>query len=211
MEFWKVTIYGLLGFYLTSFYTLGQGSVSSIEFSGFVVNGEKKHGIPGVHIVIRGKGRGTISNNVGFFSLPVMTGDTLLISAVGFTNKSLIIPEREDTGFSAIINLKTDITYLPLVEVFPFPTREQFKEAFLALDLFDERTENIKKAINSRVIAKLAYSYPSANANYRNFMNRQIQYNANRFFIPSLSLTNPFAWAEFMRSLKKAKEKRKRK
>ncbi|MEN7547487.1 carboxypeptidase-like regulatory domain-containing protein [Rapidithrix thailandica] len=190
--------------------SIAQGEKSTIQFSGIVVDGDNSYGVPGVHVYIKRAGLGTVTNGVGFFSLPTLSGDTVTISAVGYKKQNIIIPERKDAGFTVLIDLQTDTTYLPVVEVFPYASPEIFKEAFLALDIRDERYENMEKNLNQQTLNEMARSLPmDGSLNHRYFMYNQIDRGANRFFAPSFSILNPFAWAEFIKSVKRGDLKKK--
>jgi hypothetical protein len=50
---------------------------------------------------------------------------------------------------------------------------------------------------------------PGAGESFRNFSNQQQYYNANRNFAPTLQLLNPFAWAQFIKQVKRGDLKKK--
>jgi len=198
----------LLGLLGTNAYS--QGEKSTIQLSGIVVAGEESYGVPGVHIYVERAGRGTATNHVGFFTMPTIIGDTVTISAVGYAKQRLIVPERDDIGFTVLIDLKEDTTFLPVIEVFPYPTREIFEEAFLALNLKDERMENMERNLNKDRLLQMYMDMPmDGSSNHRNFMNQQMYQHSNRNFAPSFSFLNPFAWAEFIKSVRRGDLKKK--
>jgi len=174
-----------------------------------VIDGDSSYGVPGVHIYIP-NAVGTTSNHIGFFQLPTQVGDTVVIRALGYKQQQLVVPEREDLGFSVIIDLKTDTTMLPIVEVYPYPTKELFKEAFLALQLPDQEIKNMEKNLDPETITWMSQNMAmDGSINYRNYMNQYISTSANSNFSPSFSILNPFAWARFIRSIKKGDLKKK--
>ncbi len=206
-------IFALCCFLATTAITSGafaQGQRGTIQLSGLVVDGDSAYGVPGVHIYIHRAGLGTISNQVGFFNLPVISGDTVVFSAIGYKKQQLIVPQRQDMGLSVLIDLKTDTTLLPVVEVFPFPTEELFKEAFLALQLPDEGRRNIAKNLDPDALTRMAMALPmDGSGNYRHYMGQQINHSSNRYFAPTFSFLNPFAWAQFIKSVKRGDLKKK--
>jgi len=129
----------LIAFYSSS---VAQVSRQVIQFSGFII-GEDENPLIGVHVYIPKAGRGTATNNVGFFSVPTVTGDSVVISAVGYKKRYIRIPNNlTESAYSVVIELKEDFAQLPMVEVYPYPTEELFKQAFLALELPDEKEQN---------------------------------------------------------------------
>jgi hypothetical protein len=189
-----------------------QGSTHLIQFSGIIIGGEDSEPVGGAHIYIPKAGRGTTTNPYGFFSLPVMIGDSLLISAVGYKKQFYIIPQKQEKGYSVVIELLTDTTMLPVVEVYPYPTEELFKEAFLALKLPDEKAqEAMRKNLNQQLMNEMVLAAgPSGSESFRYFNNQQVNYMSNRNFAPTLQFLNPFAWAQFIKQVKRGDFKKKR-
>lgn len=191
--------------------SFAQGERGTVRLSGMVIAGDTARGVPGVHVYIPRAGLGTSTNYSGMFSLPVLAGDTVVFSAVSYKTQKLIIPARKELGFSVLIDLQTDTTFLPVVEVFPYPTPEQFKEAFLALELPEDESTKISKNLNPEMMRTLAAAMPmSGAANHKYRMNQHINQMSNRFFAPTFSILNPFAWINFIKSVKRGDLKRKK-
>lgn len=204
----KIKLFIVLGCVLTflsTTCTLGQGRERILQFSGVVVGTDSLSGVPGVHIYVPKAGRGVTSNAYGYFSMPVLVGDSIIISAVGYQKQHYIIPGDKGNSLTAIIELKEDITYLPEVEVFPYPTEEMFKKAILALELpHKDQYDNMRKNLNEETLAKMFQTMPmDGSMNHRWFMDQHIQNQNYKFMPPSNPLLNPFAWAEFIKSIKR--------
>lgn len=167
-------------------------------------------GVAGVHIFVPKGGRGTTSNPYGYFSMPVLEKDSLIISAVGYEKMHLIIPEGDSDHYTVIIELLPDTTYLPEVEIYPYPTEELLKEAILAMEVpYEYEYKNIRQSLDQAMLNKMYKNLSmSAGNNYNYYVNQQmITYNS-RFQTTSIPLLNPFAWGEFIKSLKRRKKKR---
>jgi hypothetical protein len=174
-----------------------------IQLSGLIVGGDSLYGIPGVYIYVPKAGRGTTSDHFGYFSLPVLIGDTVLIKALGYRPKNYIVPEIEEK-LSVVIEMTEDTTFLPLVEVFPWPTEKIFKEAFLALELPNRERSNAEKNLSSKTITRMLYNLPDdGSMNHRYFLMLQGQAQSKSHLFPTLSLIDPFAWSRFIKSTKK--------
>ena len=190
--------------------SLGQTDERIIQFSGIVLGEDSTSGVPGVHIFVPKGGRGTTSNPYGYFSMPVLEKDSLIISAVGYEKMHLNIPEGTDDNFTVVIELQPDTTYLPEVEVYPFPTEELLKEAILAMEVpYQYQYKNMQQSLDQAMINKMYKNLPmNAGNNYNYYINQQmVTYNA-RFQTTSVPLLNPFAWGEFVKSLKRNKKKK---
>lgn len=189
-----------------------QGDKRVVQFSGIVVGEDSTSGVPGVHIYVPKAGRGTTTNPYGYFSMPVLEGDSLIISAVSYTRQQFVIPKGKSDKYTVIIELSKDTTYLPELEVFPYPTEELFKEAVLALELpnqgdLDNLRRNLDEAMLRKMFANTAMG-PSSNHNY--FIQQQMAAWNNRFQPTSISLLNPFAWSQFIKSIKRGDLKKKK-
>jgi hypothetical protein len=188
-----------------------QGKRHIIQFSGFVLGGDDGQPLVGANLFIPKAGRGTNTNAYGFFTMPTMAGDSVIISAVGFKKRFFVMPDMPDEGYSVVIELNADTTLLPVVEVHPYPTEELFKQAFLALELPDEKDrEAIRKNLNQQLMARMAYEAGmTPNENFRTFNQQQLTGQTNRYFTPTIPFLNPFAWAKFIKSVKKGDLKKK--
>jgi hypothetical protein len=188
-----------------------QGKEPIIQFSGIIIGGDNSEPVPGAHIYVPKAGRGTTTNPYGFFSMPVMVGDSIIISSVGYQRQFYVVPQKNEKGYSVIIELQSDITTLPVVEVYPYPTEELFKEAFLALQMPDEKQQQaMRKNLDQQLLYQMSIAAgPGAGESFRNFTSQQQYYNANRNFAPTLQLLNPFAWAQFIKQVKQGDFKKK--
>ncbi len=172
-----------------------------VQFSGIVI-GEDNLQLPGVHIYVPKSGRGTTSNIYGYFSMPVLVGDSIVFSSVGYEKFSLIIPDGRER-IRAQVNMTVDITYLENVDITPFLTEENFKQAILALELPNE-DDIISQRLDGVSMAYMIQNTPYDGAlNARYYLNQQIYYQQDKYMPRSNPLLNPFAWAQFFKSLKK--------
>ena len=178
---------------------------SIVQFSG-IVTGENQAQLPGVHIYVPKSGRGTTSNIYGYFSMAVLVGDSMVFSSVGYEKYSLVIPGGNER-VNVLVNMIVDTTYLENVDIMPFLSEENFKLAILALELPDV-DEEIYSRLDGAALAMMIQNAPyDAAMNARYYLNQQIYYQQDKFMPRSNPLLNPFAWAQFFKSLKKDKKK----
>jgi hypothetical protein len=185
--------------------SLAQGGSRVIQFSGVILGEDSVSGVPGVHVYVPKAGRGTTSNVYGYFSMPALVGDSVVISAIGFEKQHFIVPGNKGENFTAIIELVTDTTYLPPIEILPYPTEELFKQAVLALKLPDaEDYRKMEEVLRADILMRMMQGAPmDASENYRYYSNQQFLAMTDKFQPRSNPLLNPFAWAQFIKSLKK--------
>lgn len=186
-----------------------QGQERQITFTGFITGGKTNEALPGAYIYIPKAGKGVLSAPNGYFALPVFPGDSIIFSYVGFRTQYHIIPRRlTDLTYSAVVALQEDVKTLAEVKVYPYATEELFKEAFVNLKLPDEKErENLARNTSPEAIMRMAATMPmGALANHQNFVNQQFfgrESLIGRSATPTFAFTNPFAWANFIRSVKR--------
>ncbi|WP_235689719.1 carboxypeptidase-like regulatory domain-containing protein [Fulvivirga lutea] len=183
----------------------GQGARKVIQLSGIILGEDSISGIPGVHVYVPKAGRGTTSNRVGYFTMPVLVGDELVVSAVGYEKQFFRVPDFDKDNMTIVIELVSDTTFLETVEIMPFPTEEIFKEAILALNIPIE--EHSYDNLNEDLLALMLQTVPmDGAANHRYYMDNWVRYQQDRYGPRPNPLTNPFNWATFFRSLRSNKK-----
>jgi hypothetical protein len=182
-----------------------------IQFSGVVVTRDSLLPVPFATILVKGTNRGTTSDYYGYFSFVAQKGDTLVFSSIGFKNSEFHIPDSlTGNRYSLIHSMYRDTIELETVNIFPWPTPEQFKEAFLALDIPDDDLEIARKHLSHETLASRAEAMPmngSLNFKWQNQQRATQLYYAGQYR-PN-NLLNPIAWAKFIEAWKRGDFKRK--
>ena len=193
------------------FDSFSQGQKKIIQLSGVVVGQDSISGVGGVHVYVPKAGRGTTSNPYGYFAMPVLAEDSIIVSAIGYQKQSFIMPGDKGVSVTLFIELKPDTTILPELEIFPYPTEELFKKAVLAVELPNRRDiENLEKSLDKDLLRRMYNNEPmSANMNYKYFMDQQMMATSTKYQLPSNPLLNPFAWVKFIKAIKRGDFKRK--
>jgi hypothetical protein len=189
-------------------HSFGQSQRRIIQLSGIILSEDSVSGLPGAHIYVPKAGRGTSSNSVGFFTMPVLVGDSVVITSIGYERRHYIVPNSASEYLTIIVEMVQDLTYLKEVEIMPFPTEEIFKQAVLALNIPLNENGVDKRNLNAQLLALMLQSTPmDGAANYRYYMD-QYPSSINNKFQP---ITNPFLnvvnWAKFFKSMKDKKNK----
>ena len=193
------------------FDSFSQGQKKIIQLSGVVVGQDSISGVGGVHVYVPKAGRGTTSNPYGYFAMPVLAEDSIIVSAIGYQKQSFIMPGDKGVSVTLFIELKPDTTVLPELEIFPYPTEELFKKAVLAVELPNRRDlENLDKSLDKDLLRRMYNNEPmSANMNYKYFMDQQMMATSTKYQLPSNPLLKPFAWVKFIKAIKRGDFKRK--
>jgi hypothetical protein len=162
--------------------------------------------VPYVNIYVPAAGRGVKTNEVGFFSLPVLAGDSVVISAVGYQRQYVVVPFNAPEYLTIFVSMVEDVTYLREVEILAYPTEEVFKEAVLALNLPPDEIDD--KNLNAELLALILKTTPMDGPMNQRYSLNQWAASQNDKFMPLTNpFLNPFNWAKFFSGLKKNKKK----
>jgi hypothetical protein len=182
-----------------------------IQFSGVVVTGDSLRPVPFTSITIKGTYRGTISDYNGFFSMVARPGDTIEFSAIGFKKGSFYIPDTLNSDrYSMIKIMSRDTIWLQETVIYPWPTKDQFKHAFLNLRVPDTDTDRAERNIALEEMRELMLNTPmDGSGNYKALMlQKQADlYRGGGYY--SISLLNPIAWAKFIEAWQRGDYKKK--
>ncbi len=181
-----------------------------IQFSGVVVTADSITPIPFVHISIEGTNLGTIADYFGYFSFVAHKQDTIVFSAVGRKKGKFIIPDTiSENRYSLVHVMDQDTILLPQTVIYPWPSKEAFKEVFLTYNVPDDDFERARKNLEASKIRTIAKQMPNTGSmNFKHDMTmvqQKLYYNGQ---LQPLSILNPIAWAKFIKAWKNGDFKR---
>ena len=173
-----------------------------IQFSGVVVTGDSLKPVPFVTILVKHTNRGTIADYYGFFSFVAQEGDTIEFSTVGLRKTRFLIPDTlQESRYSIIQMMFEDTILLREAVIYPWPTREQFKQAFLNLEVPDDDLARANKNLARSEMRAMMEDIPmDGSMNYRNvnYQRYTTMYYAGQ--LPPNNLLNPIAWSKFIKA-----------
>jgi len=177
-----------------------------IQFSG-VVRNEYLQPLQFVHILILNKSRGTISDTRGVFSFVVEPRDTILFSAVGFKRTGVVIPDTLlSFNYPMDVVMQTDTIEIREVIILPWKTYQEFKQAFISLELPDD---DLERAFHNLAMIHAQIHNPDAppdpDVNYQYQLREQFNARYSLGQTPYYSIFDPMRWAEFFKYLKEGK------
>ncbi|TSA35643.1 MAG: hypothetical protein D4R64_09160 [Porphyromonadaceae bacterium] len=168
--------------------------------------------VPYVHIILVNKKLATASDLQGNFNFPAEVNDTILFRAVGFKYSTLIVRDTFPIKYPYIpIMMHEDTIQLRELVIRPWQGNyERFKQAVLAYKLPVTDLDRAEKNLNMMDLkALLINAPPTPTMAFRNTMK---VYNDRLYWagqLPPVSITNPLAWAQFFKALKKGEFKKK--
>lgn len=175
-----------------------------VQFSGLVMTSDSLRAIPYVNVYVQTTGIGTIANQRGFFTLVVHPGDTIIFSAVGFTKEAYGVPEDlEEPRYSVIQLMTRDTINLAETVVYPWPSKEQFREAFLSVRVPDTYLETARENLEREKLKEMGEELPrDANENidiYSRYQTDKLYYYGQT---PPMNIFSPIAWGQFIKAWK---------
>jgi hypothetical protein len=184
---------------------------SVVQLYGVVMTADSLRGLPAVSIIVKGTGRGTLTNGQGVFSIVALKGDEIEFSCIGFQNRVTLIPKNlSGNQFSIIQLMINDTAFLPAAIIKPRPTREQFERDFVSAEVPDDNIEIARKNTDMATRRVLMRSLPNDG---KESVNMNLAKSAQRYYYtgqtPPMNIMNPFAWGEFIRSWKRGDYKKK--
>lgn len=182
-----------------------------VQFSGMIVASDSLEAVPYVNIRIKGLNRGTTSDFYGFFSLVARKGDVIQFSAVGFKKGEYLIPDTLRSNRYSLVHIMTnDTILLKETVIYPWPTKEQFRHAFVWNKIPDDDLTIAQRNLDKMEMRERARAMPmDGSMNYRNYMDNQVSKLYYRGQAQPITVFNPFAWAEFIKAWKRGDFKRK--
>ena len=178
-----------------------------IQLSGVVISEETLEPLPYTTVYDKTQRRGVIADYYGFFSLVAVPGDTLLFSFYGHKTSSYIVPDSlNDDRYSMIHMVQIDTLNLPEVDVYPWPSREDFARAFVDMVPYDDALRRAQQQLSGESLAFIAARLEGdASLSYtasRNAYSTKLYTNGQ---LPGNNLLNPYAWSKLIQDWKEGK------
>ena len=180
-----------------------------IQFSGVVVEADSLRPIPFTKVLIKNSNRGTMADFYGYFSFVAQKKDTIIFNSIGYRKSQFVIPDTLTSNkYSLIQAMSYDTILIKEIFIYPWPTREQFKEVFLNMKVPDDDLARAQKNLNQQEMKEQYESMPMSSG--MNFKASQQQYQSKLYYAgqyPPNNLLNPFAWAQFVKLWREGKLK----
>lgn len=124
---------------------------SLIQISGSVLDGTSEELLPLPLTNVYTKEdtrRGVSTDSKGFFTLIVEKGATIIFSAIGYREVEFVVPDTLlENRYFIVQKMSQDTINLPEMVVYPWPSKEDFKREFLAMDVTTDLERRASKNI----------------------------------------------------------------
>jgi hypothetical protein len=184
---------------------------SVVQLYGVVMTADSLKAIPFASVVVNKKGRGTITNNDGVFSIAVNKGEHITFTCIGFKDRTILIPKNlEGNQYSVIQLMVNDTNFLPATILKPRPTRAQFERDFVNAKVDDDMYETARKNTSESQKRIILASLPRDG---KEAVGASLTNQASKYYysgqLPPMNILNPSAWKSFINSWKRGDYKSK--
>lgn len=177
-----------------------------VQFSGIIMNRDSNTVVPYVTITnVTGRDQFFSANYKGYFSFVANEGDTLVFTAVGYKREGVVIPTNlSDDKYTILMKMQQEVINLPMVQVYPWASTDEFKKEFMTLKFADDDLEIAKKNVSRESLYAMMASLPRDGAemqsfNFQNNHNQLVNKNINQRL--ANPLLNPFAWGALIQQI----------
>lgn len=172
-----------------------------VQVSGVVVATDSLIPVPYATVFRSHDNRGTFSDHTGYFTLPVLVGDTLNFIFLGLKRSYYVIPNDTVSKHISIVQwMESEQVMLPTVNVLPYPSPGRLRAEIMALDFpgdsyfrFDRSAASVSNYDGLRDLSADAYAEASATMIAR--------YSGG--FRSGGNLLDQAAWGRFVAALKR--------
>jgi len=189
--------------------------IKVIEFSGKIVydNNGNPEPLAYTNVAVKGTNRGTFTEYDGFFSLVALAGEIVVFSRIGYKTVEIKIPEvLTSDRYTWVQIMTTDEYVLPEAIIRPWPSKEHFKQEFLAIDITNELRENAMANLADEKLKEIRYSVP---VDGRETSSLVIKQQARDYIytgqMKPQNIFNPIAWKNFIDAWRRGDFKKKEK
>lgn len=181
-----------------------QRADSLIQFSGVVMTSDSLAAVPFANLYSLTRNTTATCDYNGFFSFVAGKGDTIKFTASGYKDATYIIPgDLTDVRYSVIQLLTRDTLYLSETIIYPWPSPEEFREAFLALDIPDDDLAVAEKNMDRQRLKELGEAMAMDADMIGDYQTKSIQqriYYAGQY--PPMRIFDVMAWKDFIEAWK---------
>lgn len=185
-------------------------AVPLVQLTGMVIN-EDGRPLEYAHILIINRHFGAITNERGMFSIVVAEYDSVRFSTLGYKPSILVIPDSlVEPHYHVEITMRRDTFQIEQVDIYPWKTYEEFKQALVDLPSESKDMENARRNIAIIRAQIFMDTSPDPGVNFKEVMNREMaRVMVGEELVPYNALLNPISWAQFFQALRNGDFKRK--
>ncbi|UKN02881.1 hypothetical protein K6119_05055 [Paracrocinitomix mangrovi] len=176
-------------------------SVKLIQMTGIVISDSMER-IPYTKVSNMTTRKGVIADFYGYFALVVRPGDTIRFTSLGYKTKTYYVPNETKDEFSLVQILKFDTLTTDPVDVYPWPSKEAFADAFVNMPSPNDDLKRARERLTPQEMAYVGALMESDGlSSYSAYQQQFYQDQYTRGQGPQNNLLNPASWADFLKGI----------
>ena len=177
-------------------------SVLLIQLTGIIISDSMER-VPFTKVYDASTGRGVIADYYGYFALVVRPGDTIQFKSLGYKPKRFIVPDTTTLQDISLVQiLKFDTLMADPVDVYPWPSKEAFADAFVNMPSPNDDLKRARKRLTPQEMAFVGALMESDGlSSYSAWQQQYYQEQYTRGQGPQNNLLNPASWADFIKGI----------
>ncbi|MCS6917501.1 MAG: hypothetical protein RMK52_05830 [Chitinophagales bacterium] len=146
---------------------------------------------------------GTVANHEGFFSLVARPGDSIEFTSIGFKARTVVVPDvGRQTSYTTVVAMEPDVRTLPETRIYPWLSKEQFRQAFVYMPIPDDAMSVLEKNLDADLMAALGKELNDPDLRTK----QMLQSYANSYYYlgqyQPMPILSPTAWMQFFDMLR---------
>ncbi len=187
-------------------------SVRYVQFSGFVIDADSLVPVPYAGVFNMNRKSGRLADLYGYYSIVASPGDEIRFSSTGYKDSYMTIPDTVTSDrYTMYFMMETDTFLLSPVYIYPWPSKEEFANAFVNFDVPDDDLERAEENLAQAAMRDRVLGTPGdGGVNFKWAMaqhQQQLYYSGQA---PPINLMNPIAWSKFIKAWKNGDFKKKK-
>jgi hypothetical protein len=181
-----------------------------VQFSGFVIDSDSLIPVPYAGVYNKTRKSGRLADLYGYFSIVASPGDVIRFTSVSYKDSYMTIPDTiSGSRYTMYFMMETDTFLIQPVYIYPWPSQEEFADAFVNFDVPDDDLERAKDNLAQADMRDRMLGTPGDGG--VNFKWSMAQHQQKLYYsgqAPPINLLNPIAWSKFVKAWKNGEFKR---
>jgi hypothetical protein len=174
-------------------------SLHFIQLTGIVISDSMQR-IPFTKVYDLSTGRGVIADYFGYFALVIHPGDTIQFRSLGFKKKNFVVSDTSTIEEISLVQiLRFDTLMADPIDVYPWPSKEAFADAFVNMPSPNDDLQRARKRLTPQEMAFVGALMESDGlSSYNSYQKSFYQNLYTRGQSPMNNLLNPASWVDFI-------------
>jgi hypothetical protein len=156
---------------------ISQNTNNKLIYRGQLVSNKILFPLSNLAVYNKNKFKGTFTDSTGNFNIYYSVGDTLICTGTAYKKTLIVISNNYTPVNREITKLSKKNILLKEKTIYPWPSKEQFKDELLNLKIVTPILNRVKKNLSKKTLLLKQEAYiPGAYLNYKWFLEKKTLY-----------------------------------